>query len=503
MLELTGLGKRFGAITALSDVNFSLLPGEVHVLFGENGAGKSTLINIIAGTVPPSSGTRHFQQQDITGLSIHETRALGIVPVFQEFSLIPSLSVQANLFLGRELTRAGGWLHHAAMRARAKELLASLDFAVDTDALVATLSRAQQQMIEIAKALLIQPKVLILDEPTASLTETETQRLFQVVETLREQGVGIIYVSHRMPEIRRLADRITVLRNGSCVTTVQAADASDERLVEWMTGKKNDARYPVITHRPTTEALRIHHLSLHNQRCLNASIHVNYGEIVGIAGLVGCGKSELARACFGLEHIRDGHISLKGATVHKLAPDRLLRQGVCYFPSDRNGEGLALGRPIRENASLAALDTNALSQWGVLNATKERHLVEKILQQITLRGGGLESGVEVLSGGNRQKVMLARGLMRDIDIFIFDEPTVGIDVGAKYEVYELIRQLVERGAAVIIVSSELPEIVNLSHRVYVMREGQVTAHLQHPDISEQNILPYFFHSHHSTMQEVA
>jgi len=491
MLEMRGIVKRFPGVLALDGVDFDLRPGEVHVLFGENGAGKSTLINVLAGTFPPDGGSLVYRGRELRHLTPHRARSIGISPVFQEFSLVRDLTIEENLSLGREMSRFG-FLRSGEMRRRAQAVLDSLGFELDPRARVADLSRAHQQMVEIAKALLTDVKVLILDEPTASLTEKETQRLFALVDELRAQGVGIVYVSHRMREIKQLADRITVLRDGRLVATRDAAGIGESELVELMTGRKIDVLFPEIVPRPGRVMVEADGLSLAGGAVSEVSFHARAGEITGIAGLVGCGKSELVRALFGLEPIVAGEIRVDGADYAKPSPAGSLARGLCYFPADRVAEGLALDRPVRENVSLAAIGLADFSRLRILKRAAERLSVRRIVERLNLRPPEIERTVADLSGGNRQKVMLGRGLTRDLGIFLFDEPTVGIDVGAKVEVYEFMKRLVEQGAAIVLVSSELPEVLNLSSRVFVMHHGRMAAELTGEAITEQNVLAHFF-----------
>lgn len=487
LLMLSGIGKRFGGVRALGDASLTLTAGSVHVLLGENGAGKSTLINIIAGSFGPDGGTYCLDGQPVRGLTPQRARQAGISAVFQEFSLAPNLTVEENLFLGRERHRLGV-LDRRAMRLRAQAVLDDLGFDISPRQRTGDLSRAHQQMVEIAKALMDPVKVLILDEPTASLTEAETERLFALVDRLRAEGVGIIYVSHRLREIIRLADRITVLRDGCTVTSIDAAGVTEDGLVELMTGRKMEALYPQIPHAPGDALLELSGLTLANRTVEDVSLIARAGEITGIAGLVGCGKSEVIRAVYGLETVSSGSIRLKGQAYSPSGPARALTAGVCYFPSDRVAEGLALGRPIRENASMAALDR----QKGVVRRGQERSFIKATMDRLRLRPANIERAVGTLSGGNRQKVMLARGLTRPTQVFLFDEPTVGIDVGAKAEVYDFLRDLVRDGAAVVLVSSDLPEVLHLSNRLYVMHRGHIAAELTGADITEAQVLACFF-----------
>jgi ribose transport system ATP-binding protein len=488
-------------VLALDQVDFDLRRGEVHVLFGENGAGKSTLINIIAGTYSPDAGSFRYDGNAIRHLTPHAARVMGISPVFQEFSLVPDLTVEENLFLGREVETMGV-LKAGPMRKRAAEVVGELGFDLDPKKKVRELSRAHQQMVEIAKALLAEVRLLILDEPTASLTESETSRLFQLIARLKAAGVGIIYVSHRMQEIKQLADRITVLRDGRLIATLDAAGVSETELVELMTGRKIEVLFPVIKHAPGKTLLQVRGLALADRAVDGVDFHARAGEITGIAGLVGCGKSELIRAVYGLESIATGSIEVEGSPYEHPDPASSLEKGICYFPSDRVVEGLALTRPVRENASMAALGLPAFSRMRILQRVSERKVVQAIVDRLKLRPPNIERVVANLSGGNRQKVMLARGLTRETRIFLFDEPTVGIDVGAKLEVYELMKQLVEAGAAIVLVSSELPEVLHLSNRVYVMHRARMVAELAGADITEQAVLSCFFQSDEAGEAEV-
>ena len=491
LLELKGLTKRFPGVTALENVDFTLRSGEVHVLFGENGAGKSTLINIVAGTYPADEGALRYRGHQIEHLTPHKARQIGISPVFQEFSLAPDLSVQENLLLGREVSRFG-ILKKRDMRDKADAVLKDLGFEVDARTLVKDLTRAEQQMTEIAKALLQNVGLLILDEPTASLTERETEKLFALIDRFKGEGVGIIYVSHRMSEIRQIADRITVLRDGRKIATLDSEEVVESELVELMSGRKIEALFPKIRHDPGRPLLEVKGLTTAVGLVRDVSFCARAGEVVGIAGLVGCGKSEIARAIFGLEPIESGEVLLEGKAVAKLSPSRMLKDGLCYFPSDRVAEGLSLPRSIRENVVISALDLPAFARFKLLRRQSERDAANDAAKELQIRPADIRRAVTTLSGGNRQKVMLARGLTRDLRIFLFDEPTVGIDVAAKTEIYHFMKSIAEGGGSVVLISSELPEVLNLANRVCVMSGGQIVVELQGEDITEQAVLSNFF-----------
>ncbi|GLS44264.1 sugar ABC transporter ATP-binding protein [Methylobacterium brachythecii] len=491
ILETRSIGKRFDATIALQDVDFDLKSGEVHVLFGENGAGKSTLINLMAGTFGATKGELYFNGEQIHHSTPAVARHLGISAVFQEFSLVPQLTVAENIFLGREPARYG-FIDGLKIDAGARRILKALDFSIDTTRIVGDLSRAEQQMVEIAKALLIEPRVLILDEPTASLTEAETEILFRNIARLKAAGVGIIYVSHRMPEIRALADRITVLRDGRKIATVDASRVSDDELVALMVGRQMDQLFPNVPCRPGRVRLSAHNLSIAQGDVRDASITLRAGEIVGVGGLVGCGKSEFVRALFGLEPLLAGDIIIDGQTIDNPTPADMLARKVCYFPADRNAEGLALPRNIIENSSVTAISTETLSRGPFLRKASERRMVDRIIEQLTIKPRQGGERVSSLSGGNRQKVMLARGLVRPTEIFLFDEPTVGIDVGAKLDVYKTIGNLVEAGHAVLLVSSDLTELLHLSHRMIVFKGGRIVGELEGARLNENEALSLFF-----------
>jgi ribose transport system ATP-binding protein len=491
MLEVTGFTKNFRGVVALQGVDFSLKKGEVHALLGENGAGKSTLINLIAGTYPWTEGTYRLNGKTIASLTPQSAREAGIAAVFQEFSLVPDLTVLDNIFLGRE-KKVGPFLRSREMRKASEELLATLGFSVPLDEKVAFLSRAQKQMVEIAKALRTRPDVLILDEPTASLTDGEATKLFDAIARLKALDVGIIYVSHRMSEIRRLSDRVTVLRGGRKTGTVVTSEVSDDGLIEMMVGRPVEQLFPVITASPGETRLRVENLTTRDHSVQNASFTARAGEVIGFAGLVGCGRSELCRAIFGLEPIETGRITLHGKVVDRPSPPAMLANQVCYFPADRGSEGLALIRTAAENTTMSSLGLPVLSSGPILKFWRERGVIEGPLTDLGLRPMAPERRVSSFSGGNQQKVMLARGLMRPFDVYIFDEPTVGIDVGAKADVYAFIKTLVERGATVIMSTSELPELVHLASRIYVMHEGRVVAELGNGQKSEAEILSHYF-----------
>ncbi len=491
LLELDSITKRFPGVVALDAVPFDLRAGEVHVLFGENGAGKSTLISIVAGALRPESGTINFRGQAIDLHSVHQARSLGIGAVFQEFSLVPQLTVEQNLFLGAEMS-SGGLLNKRELRTRAEEILDRLGFPIRPTQCVAYLSRAEQQMVEIAKAFRSELSILILDEPTSSLTERETDRLFALIRQAQEQGVGIIYITHRMSDIRRIADRITVLRDGRCIDTVGAKDVTDTKLLELMTGRVIEQIFPDIGFSPEKALLEVQDLSLATGMASHVSIEVRAGEVVGLAGLVGSGKSEVARACFGLEPIASGRVTFDGEQVTSLPPRAMLDRGLFYSPPDRRAEGLVMQRSVRENVALPSLYLDRFSGPLFLRRSSERACVDGIVAKLNLQPHRIERAVDHFSGGNQQKVLLGKGLTREVKLFMFDEPTVGVDVGTRVAIYEYIRDLCEAGAGILLISSDLPEVLHLTNRVYVMYRGQLRAELVGKEITETKVLDHFF-----------
>ncbi|MDB5620383.1 sugar ABC transporter ATP-binding protein [Tardiphaga sp.] len=496
LLELVKVSKRYPGVLALDRMEFTLEPGEVHVLFGENGAGKSTMISIIAGATQPTEGTVLMKGYPVSVGSVHEARALGITTVFQEFSLVQSMSVEENMFLGSELTK-GGLLDKRAARTACREILDRLAFDLDPRQIVSTLSRAEQQMVEIARAFRADLSVLILDEPTASLTDKETDRLFELVAQVKARGVGIIYITHRMQEIDRIADRITILRDGQFVATVDARKANSEDLLRLMTGRVVGQVFPDIETNPGEVKLSLDKLSTVSRSVQGASISVRAGEIVGFAGLIGSGKSEVIRAAFGLERLANGRVLLGEEDVTGSSPRQLLRKGFMYLPGDRKAEGLMMVRPCRENVTLAALD-EIVGPTGLLRRSFEATASNRILKQMELHPFAPETAVERFSGGNQQKVLLGRSLTRPLSVYAFDEPTVGVDVGTRVAIYRFIQSLCDAGAAIILISSDLPEITNLCHRAYVFAGGRVQAELGKEGLTEENVLPHFFarRSHH-------
>ena len=502
MLQLEGIKKHFPGVKALDGVDLDLREGELHVLFGENGAGKSTLISLIAGVYPPTSGQIKFRGKAVELSSVNHARRLGISAVFQELSLVPQMTVEENIFLGDEPTMASGmFLSKGNLEKRARELLEQLDFPLEPRDTVGTLSRAEQQMVEIAKAFRSDLSVLILDEPTASLTDHETDNLFKLISDLKTRGVGIIYITHRMNEIRRIGDRVTVLRDGSKVGTHDVGDVSDEEMIHMMTGRVISEVFPTMPCSPGKVVFRTEGLTTTDGQVRDVSIHVRSGEIVGLAGLVGSGKSEVARACFGLEPIAEGKITFEDQDVTGASPRRMQELGFYYVPSNRKEEGLAMMLSCRENMTLPACTIPPICRHGFLNRAEEKKISVSLASTLELSPPNVDRMVGHFSGGNQQKVMLAKSLTRKISMFAFDEPTVGVDVGTRTAIYRFIGELCDNGAAILLISSDLPEVLNLSNRLYVFFRGALSAELEEEQITEKAVLGHYFgHDESSTGQ---
>ncbi|PGH55583.1 sugar ABC transporter ATP-binding protein [Azospirillum palustre] len=488
LIRTVALTKRYPGVTALDRVDFDLRAGEVHVLFGENGAGKSTLISLLAGVSAPSEGEILVRGHHVRFTGVADARAAGISAVFQEFSLVPTLTVAENLFLGDE-PRKGPFLDRRAMRRKAAALFADLDFAIDPRRLVATLSRAEQQMVEIAKALHGEVGILILDEPTASLTDREVDHLFAVIARMKARGVGIVYISHRMQEFARIADRVTVLRDGRRIGTVAMADTSEAALLEMMAGRAIAEIYPSIARNPGEVLLRTE--GLHAWGVHGVDLEVRTGEVLGVAGLVGSGKSRSFRALMGLLPIQAGRVTVRGRDVTGASTRDLMRAGLCYVPPDRKTEGLQLAFSTRDNLAQGEL-AGTPSRFGLLPWQRIRRRCEATAERVELPVAYRGRAAGQLSGGNQQKALFGRALGRDYDLYIFDEPTVGVDMGARAAIYRLIRELAEAGKAVVVISSDLPEAMNLAHRLAVFAHGRIAAELEGDAIGEAAILAHFF-----------
>lgn len=485
LVELIGVSKSFGAYEVLKNVNFNVRPGEVHALLGENGAGKSTLIKIIAGVHAPSGGEIRVEGKLESFTSPKEACRCGIATVYQEMLLFPELTVTENIYLGHAPRQSWGGLDWGKMKRQARALLDSLDsHDLDEDAVVGTLSVANRQRVEIAKALSQDAKIVIMDEPTAALAETDVERLLMVVRRLRDRGVGIIYVSHRMPEIFAIADRVTVLRDGNYIGTRAIGEVDQSVLVSMMVGRSIDQLFPKVVAELGKTVLEAKKLS-YRHRVRDVSLKLRAGEILGIAGLVGSGRTELALTLFGITPATEGEISINGQHEVIDSPRRARDLGIAYIPEDRGLQGLVRPQTIRENIAHAILDR--ISRNSFVDRNQERVLANEAITQFSIKARGPEQIAGTLSGGNQQKVVIAKWLGTKPSILIMDEPTRGIDVGAKSEIYALMGELAQQGLAIIMISSELPEVLGMSDRILVMSDGRMVAELSREEATLESI----------------
>jgi ribose transport system ATP-binding protein len=486
ILEARGITKIFPGVRALDKVDFQLKAGETHIVLGENGAGKSTLMKILSGAYAPEEGEVYIGGQKVKAFSPRAAMRMGINIIYQEFNLIPYMDVAHNIFLGRFKTRFG-LLDHKTMHADAAALLGSLNMHIDPRALIADLSTAEQQMVEIAKALSIRSTVLIMDEPTSALSERETEQLFTTIHQLNEKGIGIVYISHRLQELQQVGDRVTVLRDGKLVGTRNVKEVSVDELVGMMVGRSMGEAFRRNFQSQGTECLRVEGLSL-GKRLRDVSIALRSGEIVGLAGLVGSGRTDLARAIFGVDKYESGKIFLFGKEISNFSVSDMVARGVSLIPEDRKNQGLALILSVAENVVISSL--GRLFPRMAVSKKKETGIVMQYIEKLRIATPSPARLAQYLSGGNQQKVVVAKWLCTQANIFIFDEPTRGIDVGAKAEIYALMDSLVKEGAAILMISSELPEIIGMSDRIYVMREGRIAAEMDHAEATQERIIEY-------------
>ena len=488
------ISKHFPGVQALQDVSLRVYPGECLALVGENGAGKSTLMKILSGVYSADSGRILIDGQPVTPHNPHHAQQLGISIIYQEFNLFPNLSVEENIFVGREPGR--GFVRRKELRERANLFLEQLGVSLDPRAIVRNLSVAQQQMVEIAKALSFNARIVIMDEPTSALTDAEVQSLFRIIESVKARGLGVIFVSHRLEEVFAVCDRITVLRDGRNVGDLIAAQSSPEEVVQLMVGRniedlfsKQEASTAIAPH----TVLEVRGLSrsgtqqdAHKVVLNDINLTVNAGEIVGLAGLVGSGRTELARAVFGADHFDAGEVLIDGRPVSIRTPQQAIKNGIALVPEDRKLQALVLELAVRENISLPNL--GRLSSFGFVRRNEERSIAADYIGTLSIRTPSMEQKVVNLSGGNQQKVVLAKWLALRPKILIVDEPTRGIDIGAKAEVHELLSQLAASGVAVLMISSELPEVLGMSDRIYVMREGSIAGELPRAEATQERVM---------------
>ncbi len=488
VLKAEKINKSFPGVKVLSDVSFDLEEGEVHILLGENGAGKSTLMKIFSGLYSVDSGNIYVNGEKVTIRNTKDSQNLGISIIYQEFDLVPYLTVAQNIFLGREPLKKNGSIDQGEMRKKSREYLEFLRANIDVDAKVCTLGVAQQQLVEVAKAVSQDARILIMDEPTATLSDSEIERLFETIRRLQQNKVSIIYISHRLQELKQIGTRVTVLRDGMTICTEDIQKISMDELVHRMVGREVSQKRVRLQNTATKEvALKVSHLSrkgvLHD-----VSIQVHKGEIVALAGLVGAGRTELVHAIFGIDKIDSGQVEILGKEIEKPTPGKCVKSGLGLLPESRKENGLSLTLPIYQNTSQAAMEK--LTWKGILNLKKEREVAKKYIKQMNIVCTGPDIEPLYLSGGNQQKVVIGKWLFTESDVLIFDEPTRGIDVGAREEIYHIIDDLAKKGTAILVISSDLPEVLTISDRIYVMREGKIAGELNCDGATQELIMGY-------------
>lgn len=487
ILEFNHISKYYPGVTALDDVSFKVRRGEIHALIGENGAGKSTLIKTCSGAIEPSKGEIVIDHQTFKRLTPKLSEEHGIGVIYQEFNLVGDLTVAENIFLGRAI-RKGLVVDFHEMEKKAEEILKSLHMDIDPGEMVKNLTVGYQQMVEIAKAMSQNAKVLIMDEPSAPLTNAEVDHMFAVVDLLRKQGVTIIYISHRLEEIFRLSDRVTVLRDGHFVTTLNTKETNENELIKFMVGRELHEVYPARKAGCIQDAVTFEARNVTGNGDKDISLKVHKGEVVGLGGLVGAGRTELAEMIFGAARKDSGQFFLDGKEIDPKSPKEAIDIGIGLVPEDRKAKGALLGMSIRENINMPVY--RRISRGSVINETKAKSIAGKYKTELSIKTPSLEQLVKNLSGGNQQKVILAKWLAAESELLIFDEPTRGIDVGAKQEIYMLINQLVEQGKAILMISSEMEELMGMSDRIIILAEGKVSGELLKDEFNQELIMQY-------------
>ncbi|MDB6177012.1 sugar ABC transporter ATP-binding protein [Paracoccus sp. Z330] len=487
ILEVDHVRKEFPGVVALDDVQLRIRPGSVHALMGENGAGKSTLMKIIAGIYNPDRGEVRFAGKPLVIRTPIDALNSGIAMIHQELNLMNSMTVAENVWIGREPRNALGLIDHAAMNRMTAELFGELNIRLDERAMVGDLTVAQKQMIEIAKAVSYNSDVLIMDEPTSAITESEVEHLFRIIRDLRTKGVGIVYITHKMDELFEIADELTVFRDGKYITTVSATDVTRDDIITMMVGREITDMFPKIECDIGDVALEVRNLTRGDQ-FHDVSFHLRKGEILGVAGLVGSGRSEVAESIFGVYPADSGEILVDGVPVTVRNPAEAMQHGMAFLTEDRKESGCFLILDCQENVQMALLAQGKAGRMGFIDGRKVENLVQDYVQKLRVKTPGLAEVVENLSGGNQQKLLIARWLLINPNILILDEPTRGIDVGAKSEIHRLITQLAAQGVAILMISSELPEVLGMSDRIMVMHEGHVSGFLDRSEADQVSIM---------------
>ncbi len=490
LVFMEGIEKFFPGVHALSQCRFELRSGEVHALIGENGAGKSTLMKILTGVYNKDDGRILYKGREVDIPNPRAAQDLGISIIHQEFNLMPHLTVAQNIFVGREPRQSIGFVvDEGETNRRTQQILDMMHLDINPETRVSRLTVAKQQMVEIAKALSFNSQVLIMDEPTAALTETEIEELFRIIRDLREKGVGIVYISHRMEELKQICDRVTVMRDGQYIDTVDMDKTDNDQLIRMMVGRQiYDTARESIKHVGRQVVLEVKNLN-RGREIQDVSFKLHKGEILGFAGLMGAGRTEVARAIFGADPVESGEIHINGQRVDIKSPADAVRHGIGYLSEDRKHYGLALGLNVKTNIVLASY-RKFLGALGWVNRRETQMEAKRFVENLRIKTPSIYQKVKNLSGGNQQKVIIGKWLVQDSDILIFDEPTRGIDVGAKSEIYKLLNELAEEGKSIIMISSELPEILRMSHRIMVMCEGRITGELSANEATQERIMYY-------------
>ncbi|MBN2031189.1 sugar ABC transporter ATP-binding protein [bacterium] len=485
MLQMFHIRQVFPGVIALDDVDFDLQRGEVHILLGENGAGKSTLIKILSGAYQKTSGLIKLEGVEIDIKNPRHAQTLGISTIYQEFNLVPHLNVYENIFLGREPVSIPGVTNRGEMIRKAEEILDDLGVAIDVHAPVRTLGVAQKQMVEVAKALSMDAKILIMDEPTSTLTDREIQDLFSMIRRLKKKGVSIIFISHRLEEAYDIGDRVTVLRDGRHIGTCDMDQIQKTDLIKMMVNRELKEQYPRIRMQAGEEILRVENVNKKGiLKDITFSLH--RGEILGITGLMGAGRTELARILFGVDQFDNGQFVFKGKMITIQSPRKAINLGIGFLTEDRKSQGLILKQSLQENICLPSIER--FSRWGMMDVQKENLITERYIKELKIKTTGSRQKVKYLSGGNQQKVVMGKWLATQADIFIFDEPTRGIDVGSKVEIYQWMNRLTKNGSGLIMMSSEMPEILGMSDRILVMRHGHIAGEFLPDESAQETIL---------------
>ena len=487
ILKLKNITKVYPGVTALDNVSISFRRGEVHALLGENGAGKSTIIKTITGAIKPTSGTIEYKGQAYQELSPMHSLHLGISAIYQELNLIPSLSVSENIFYGREIkSKSGLFVDKREMEKQTAELLECFGIVLDPRMEVRKLGTAHQQIVEVSKSVSKNLELLIMDEPTASLTNAEIKILFQLIKDLKKRGVTIIYISHRLSELFEICDKVTVLRDGQYVATKNIGEVSREQLIAMMVGRELGEHYPRREKSLRDDDVILEVQNLTNDKAFDISFKLRRGEILGFGGLIGAGRTETARMIFGADKMSAGKIFLNGEKVSIKSPKDAIKKGIGLIPEDRKQQGVILGLSIKTNISYSCLDE--ITKMGIVNLKEEAALTQKLKDDLAIKAPSLSQKVMNLSGGNQQKVVLAKALAVNSDVMIFDEPTRGIDVGAKQEIYALMRDLADQGKGIIMISSEMPELLGMSDRVIVLYQGKIVGEIDRDEFSQEKVL---------------